>query len=31
MSALIPTRTLLDGYPKRLDLSDGVSVTVRPL
>lgn len=31
MGALVPTRTLLDAYPKRIDLSDGSSVIVRPL
>jgi L-amino acid N-acyltransferase YncA len=31
MGTLVPTRTLLSAYPKRCALSDGGSVTVRPL
>lgn len=27
----VPTHTLLDAYPKRVDLSDGSAVTIRPL
>lgn len=31
MTVLRPTRTLLDGFPKHLDLADGATVVVRPL
>lgn len=31
MGELLPTRPLLDRYPKTLTLSDGTTVTVRPL
>ncbi len=31
MGELLPTRVLLDGYPKTVTLTDGTTVTVRPL
>jgi L-amino acid N-acyltransferase YncA len=31
MGSLVPTHTLLHAYPKRVDLADGLTVTVRPL